>query len=62
MKGGTESGRGDEGGECGQNESASILPLPVNASAALGGNVDGGKTGRNERKDQQRCLDGRETV
>lgn len=43
MKGGTESGRGDEGGECGQNESASILPLPVKASAALGGNVDGGK-------------------
>lgn len=42
MKRGTESGRGGEGGECGQNESASILPLPVKASSALGGTAAGG--------------------
>lgn len=41
MKRGTESGRGGEGGECGQNESASILPLPVKASSALGGTASG---------------------
>lgn len=33
MKRGKGRGRGDEGGECGQNESASILPLPMKASA-----------------------------
>lgn len=44
MKEGAESGRRDEGGECGQSESASILPLPVKASAALGRTAAGGKT------------------
>lgn len=49
MKGGTESGRRDEGGECGQNESASSLPLPVKASAALGGKTQGGMKGEPHR-------------